>query len=65
MAQAKTAKIVTCCPDPEREVCPVGCQQRPHFATDPEIDGMREDLLHNAATRGINVKRVADSNGLH
>ena len=61
----ETAKIMTCCPDSEREVWPVGCQQRPHFATDPEIDGMREGVLHDAAIRGINVKRVANRDGLH
>jgi hypothetical protein len=60
MAQAETAKIVTRCPDPEREVWPTGCQQRPHFVTDPEIDGMREGVPHDAATRAINVERVAD-----
>jgi len=60
VAQVETAKIVTCCPDPEREVWPVGCQQRPHFATNPKIDSMREGLLHDATTRGIDVKRVAN-----
>ncbi len=65
MAQVETAKIVRRCPDPERQVRPIGCQQRPHFATNREIDGMREDLLHDATTRGINVKRVAEGDGLH
>jgi hypothetical protein len=60
MAQAEATKIVICCPDPKREVCPVGRQQRPHFATDPEINRMREGLLHDAATRGIHIERVAN-----
>ena len=43
-AQVERTEIVRRGADPEREVWPIGCQQRPHFATDPEIDGMRKDL---------------------
>ena len=65
MAQTETAEIARCRSDPEREVRPVGCQQRPHFAIDREIDGMREGLLDDAATHGTDVERVANGDGLH
>jgi hypothetical protein len=64
-AQVETTKIVRRGSDPEREVWPIGCQQRPHFTTDPEIDGMRKGLLHDATARAINVKRMANRDGLN
>jgi hypothetical protein len=59
-AKAKTCKIQARYPDSEWEVRPVDGQECPHFAFDPEIDRVPEDLTHDAGIRGVDVEHMAD-----